>query len=72
MIGFAFNLDYSIMGFDDIFNNGQAQTGTDNVSRFFIFCAIKSVENSPQLLLRNPQTGIADTDAQVMLFHTGR
>ena len=71
MIGFAFNLDHSIMGFDDTFNNGQSQTGADNVSCFFIFYAIESVENSPQLLLRNPQTGIADTDAQVVLFQTG-
>jgi len=71
VIGFAFNLDHSIMGFDNTFYYGQSQTGADNVSGFFIFNAIESVENSPQLLLSNPQTGIADTDAQMMLFQTG-
>ena len=43
MIGFAFNLDYSIMGFDDTFNNGQSQTGADNVSRFFILVLVRQI-----------------------------
>ena len=66
MIRFAFNLNHSIMGFDDTFNDGQSQTGSDNVSRFFIFYAIESVKNSVQILLCNSEPGIADTDAQVV------
>ena len=64
----AFDIDGTVVGFDDAFNDGEAQTGTGDISGFLILDTIEPGKYSFQILRGDAQAGICHSDAEVAVF----
>ena len=64
----TFDIDGSVVGFDDAFYDGQTQTGAGDVAGLIIFDAIEPGKHPLQVLRRDTPSGICHDDAEVSVL----
>ena len=64
----AFDIDGPLVGFDDVFNDGEAQTGAGDIPGFLILDTIEPGKHTVQVLRGDAPSGICHNDAEVTVL----